>query len=68
MAERLADDFVIAISVVSVGSQPEFNDFASVAVEAEGAAFMCRMFSRIHLGEDADAEFVRRHGGLNPRI
>lgn len=68
MAERLPDDFVVAIAIVGVGAQPEFDDFAPVAVEAEGAAFVRRVLGRIHFGEHADAKFVRRHGRLNPRI
>lgn len=68
MTQRIPNDFIIAIPIVRIGPEPQLNDFAPVAVQTEGFAVVGGVLGRVHFCENADAEFVFAHGGLDAGV
>ena len=68
VAERVPDDPVVAVPVVRVRPQPQLDDLAPVAVQAQGARFVRRVRGRVHLGQHADAELVFAHAGFDAGV
>ena len=68
MTQRLADDLVIPIPIIRIRAQAQLDHLASVAIEAERAAFVRGVLGGVHLREDADGELVGAHAGFDAGV